>query len=218
MRCGLALHSEVPIATKGKRQRGASRRVTQKKSPTSGQTTGQIMNCPVYRPIYKFNRSFEGACDISTDGINPSLVGFNFVLNQLPSVTDFTKLFDMYRIRKIEIEWLPEYTELTDAAPLSNAVNVRFNSVIDISDSGAPSSVSALLEYQQLKVTGITKPHSRSWTPTFLMGGLVPCSCWLPTSAPAERHYGLKVGIDPTGVAMTFRSKVRFEVECANVI
>lgn len=175
------------------------------------------MKCPVYRPVYKFTRQVENLFDIVADGINPSLVANFFSLSQLPDSTDFTNLFDMYRITKIEIEWLPEYTELTDAALVSNAVNVRFNSTIDLTDSLAPAAVSDILQFQQLLTSGITKPHKRVFTPCFLMGGLVPCQCWLPTSSPAERHYGVKVGVDATGVAMRFRSRVKMYVECANV-
>jgi hypothetical protein len=176
------------------------------------------MKCPIYRPIYKFQRVIErDGYDIVADGINPSLSGLLFTLDSLPDYTDFTRLFDMYRITKVEIEWKPEYTELTDAALVSNAVNVRFNSTVDISDSAAPGSVDEILQYQQLKSTGITQTHTRTFTPSFLMGGLVPCTCWLPTSAPSERHYGIKVGIPPTGVAMQFRSRVKLWVECANV-
>lgn len=176
------------------------------------------MNTPVFRPIYKFSRTLEreGTYDVVCDGINPSLNGFQFSLDSLPGYTDFTNLFDMYRIAKIEIEWSPEYTELTDAALVSNAVNVRFNSAVDITDNSA-ISVDDLLQYQNLKTTMITQVHKQQWTPAFLMSGLVPCSCWLPTSSPSERHFGIKVSVPPTGVAMTFRARVKLFVECANV-
>ena len=151
------------------------------------------MKCPVYRPVYKFSRVVEGVFDISTDGINPSLSAYVFRLDSLPDYTDFTRLFDMYRITKVEIDWVPEYTELTDAALVSNAVNVRFNSTVDLTDASAPASVDEVLQYQQLLSSGITKPHKRVWQPTFLMSGFIPCSCWLPTSAPSERHYGLNI-------------------------
>ena len=107
---------------------------------------------------------------------------------------------------------------MTDAALVSNAVNVRFNSAVDISDSSAPASVDEVLQYQQLVSTGITKVHKRSWRPTIPMteGGL-PCYCWVPTSDPSHKHYALKVAIPPTGVAMTFRSRVKLYVECADV-
>lgn len=175
------------------------------------------MNTPVFRPVYKFTRTIEGRYDVTTNGISQELQGFVFTLDQLPGYTDFTNLFDMYRISKIEIEWLPEYTELTDASVLSNAVNARFNSSVDISDVSPPASVDDLLQYQTVKSTGITKSHKQSFAPSFLMGGLVPCSCWLPTSNPSERHYAIKIAVEPTGVAMTFRSRVKYYVEMANV-
>ena len=205
----------VPNTPKHNSKRAASRRVSQNKAPT--QSNSQIMKCPVYRPVYKFSRVIEERYDIITNGISAALGAFIFTLDALPSYTDFTNLFDMYKITKIEIDWVPEYTELTDAALVSNAVNVRFNTAIDLADANSPVTVDELLEYSTLKSTGITKPHARSWRPTFLMGGSVPCECWLPTSSPSERHYALKYAIPPTGIAMTFRSRVRLHVECANV-
>jgi len=176
------------------------------------------MNTPVYRPVYKFTRSVEAAFDVACNGIAPTLLAFQFTLDTWPGYTDFTNLFDMYRISKIEIDWVPEYTELTDAALVSNAVNVRFNSCIDISDASPPTTVDDVLQYSTVKSTGITKQHKQSFTPCFLMGGLVPCSCWLPTSSPSERHFAVKVAVPATGVAMTFRSRAKIYVECANVL
>jgi len=175
------------------------------------------MKCPVYKPIYRFSRVIEGAYDIVTDGVNPSLGALTFRLVSVTNYTNFTNLFDLYRIAKVQIDWVPEYTELTDAALVSNGVNVRFNTAIDVTDASIPSSVDAVLQYQQLSSTGITKPHSRSFAPAMLMGGVVPCSCWLPTTASNEAHYGLKYAIAETGTPMTFRSRVKLWIECANV-
>ena len=193
-----------------------NRRARQDKTPVNSQT-GIVMRCPVYRPVYKFSRVVEGVYDIPTNGIAAAVGAFDFRLDILPAYTDFTTLFDMYRITSIEVCYQPEYTELTDAALVSNAVNVYFNTAIDIADVSAPANVDEVLQYQQLASTPITKQHVRKWTPTILMGGNVPCSCWLPTSNPSERHYALKYGIPPTGVAMTFRSRVRLHLEFANV-
>lgn len=175
------------------------------------------MSCPVYRPTYKFHRVVEAVCDVFTDGTNPSLQGFNFSLSQLPDYTEFTNLFDLYRINKIEVEWNPEYTTLSDASPLSTALNVRFNSAIDLSNSLAPSTVGEVLQYQQLQSTGITKVHKRAWRPTVMMGDLTPCYCWIRTSDPNESHFGIKIAIEPSGTAMEFQSRVRMELEFANV-
>ena len=172
----------------------------------------------MFRKIHKVRRVVEGTFDISTDGINPTLAGYAFQLNNLPGYSDFTNLFDMYRIDKIHVRFTPEYTELTDAALVSNAVNEYFNSAVDLTDFSSPASVNDVLQYQSLKSTGITKEHTRSWIPTYLTAeGVVPLRSYVPTSNPGMRHVGLKIGISPTGVAMTFRARVTMEVSLANV-
>lgn len=207
----------VPKLAKKNSKRAVNRRASQNKSPGEKGRKYEIMRTPVYRPVYKFTRTFEGGVDVACDGINPSLYGFTFQLSNLPNSTDFTNLFDLFRITHIEVEWTPEYTELTDAAPISNAVNIRFNSCVDISDGSAPSNVQAVLQYGNLHATGITKVHKIKFVPAILMDALIPCMCWVPTSAPTTKHYAVKVAVEPTGVAMTFRSKVKFWLECANV-
>lgn len=173
---------------------------------------------PVFRKIHTVKRVIEEAFDISTDGINPELVAFKFKLDDLPGYTDLTNLFDMYRIDRISIRFSPEYTELTDAALVSNAVNVFFNSVIDLTDANVPASVHELLQYESLVSTGITKEHSRSWVPTYLTAeGGVPYRSYIPTSDASVNHMGLKVAIPTTGVSMTFRARVTMEVSLANV-
>ena len=213
---GSAPLCQVQQATKSHRKSAVNRRARQDKTPVNSQTD-IAMRCPVYRPVYKFTRVLDHGYDIITNGIVASLGAFDFRLDTLPSYTDFTNLFDMYRITKIEVHYNPEYTELTDAALVSNAVNVYFNTAIDLADVSAPTTVDDILQYQQLVSTPITKAHSRSWRPTILMGGSIPCSCWVPTSNPSERHYALKYGIPATGVAMTFRCRIRFHLEFANV-
>ena len=204
------------MATKQSRKSAVNRRARQDKTPINSQTD-IAMRCPVYRPVYKFSRVVEERYDIPMNGIAQTTGAFVFTLDSLPSYTDFTNLFDMYRITLIEVSFQPEYTELTDAALVSNAVNVYFNTAIDLADSSSPANVDEVLQYQQLQSTPITKQHVRKWRPTILMGGSIPCSCWIPTSNPSERHYALKYGIPATGVAMTFRSRVRLHLEFANV-
>lgn len=211
------MRKSYPTTPKQSNQSGARRRVTQNKSPSDNKQILQTMKCPLYAPIYSFHRVIESGYDITTDGINPSLVAMRFTLDILPNYLDFVRLFDLYKISKVEIEWLPEYTEFTDASVLSNAVNVRFNSAINLTDNSTPATVNEILEYQQVLSTGVTKSHKRSFKPATLMSGLIPCDCWIPTWQPSQPYYGLKIGIPATGVAMTFRARVKLHVECANV-
>lgn len=170
---------------------------------------------PRFKPVIKVSRTLLERFDISTDGINPSLTAILFTLDQLPDYTDFTRMFQTYKIARVDITWTPEYTELTDAALVSNAVNVQFNTAIDQASSASPTSVDEVLQYQTCKSTGITNQHKRSIRVGMLMNSVMPCSCMITTQQPSERHYGLKIGIPPTGVAMTFRSKATYFIELA---
>lgn len=139
---------------------------------------------------------------------------FNFSLVDVPNSTEFTTLFDTYKIERIEIEWYPEYTELTDAALVSNAVNVQLNTAIDPSGY-SPATVSDVLQYRTLHSTGITKQHKRSFIPAYLMDGIVPVSAYISTQSPSTNWFGVLYGVVPTGVAMTFRSRVKFFLSLA---
>ena len=180
-----------------------------------GPARSSIATQPRLKPVVNFTRKVEQFYDIACNGIAANVGSFIFTLDTLPDYTDFTNLFQSYRIKKVKLEWKPEYTELTDAALVSNAVNVNFNTAINNSSSAGPSAVSDVTQYESCKSTGITKTHTRTLTPAILMGSTMPCNCYITSDAPSERHYGLWYGIPATGVAMTFRCVATFTIECA---
>jgi len=172
------------------------------------------MSQPQYSPIVKFVRTVQSSSfDITCDGINPSIGIINFSLNDLPNSTEFSALFQMYKIDKVEVTYRPEYTELTDASVLSNAVNVNFNSAVDPSGN-TPSAVNDVLQFQNCKSTGITKLHSRAFKPYLLMDGTTPCHCFVSTNSATTNFWGFSYGIPPTGVAMVFRSTFKYHLVC----
>lgn len=205
---GRAQRGNKPFKT---RARGSSNMNTG--SPTAAKNA--MLQQPRMKPVVHFSRTITQTFDIVTDGINPTLGAYAFTLNQLPSPTDFTNLFQNYKLDKIKITFKPEYTELTDAALVSNAQNVNFNSVIDQNNPNPPISVQEVTQFQSNKATGITKQHTRSFKPTMLTSSQMPCVCYISTQNPSERHYGFKYAIEPTGVAMTFRSTATFWFTCA---
>ena len=178
--------------------RPAGRRPGPANSTGIGPARSAIMTQPRLKPVVKFTRKVESY----------------FTFDMLPGYTDFTNLFQSYRITKVKVEWKPEYTELTDAALVSNAVNVNFNTAINTSSAASPASVSDVTQYESCKSTGITKQHSRTLTPAILMN-VMPCTCYITCDSPSEKHYAIWYGIPPTGVAMTFRSVATFTFECA---
>lgn len=195
------------MLTKSQNKRAVNRRASQNKSPNT------IKN-PELNQVVKFVRTVEGAFDITTTGLVSNFGVFNFSLNDIPNYTEFTTLFDLYKIEAVEIEWIPEYTELTDAALVSNAVNVYFNSAIDPAGN-TPASVDDVLQYRTLHSTSITKQHKRRFVPAYLADGILPVSSYISCASPATNMYGLVYGVPVTGVAMTFRSRARYHLSMA---
>lgn len=171
----------------------------------------QPMLTPILRPTMTITRRVETTFDIVCDGINPSLGIFAFNLTQLPNSTELTNLFQTYRIDSVSLVWRPEYTELTDAAPVSNAVNVGFHTAVSV-DNAAPVTVSSLLECSNCSTTSVTREHRVKLHPQVLMSNIMPCSCAISTLSAGTFWYGVKYGIDPTGVTMRFRSTAVYKI------
>lgn len=157
----------------------------------------------------KFERTVEQLFDVICDGINPSVGSFNFSLVDVPNSSEFTALFDQYRLDSIDIEWFPEYTVLSDSGLTSNAINVMFNTAVD-PVGYTPALYTDVLQYKTLKSTGITSRHKRTFKPMYLVDGIAPVNTFISTASPSSNWWGIVYGVPPTGVAMTFRSRVTF--------
>jgi len=172
------------------------------------------LDAPLAASPIKFQRTIEGAYDINCDGINPSVGIFNFSLNDLPNYTEFTGLFDLYKIESIEIEWYPEYTVLSDGGVTSPAVNTQLNTAIDPAGQ-TPAAVSDILQYRTLHATGISKTHKRTFVPAYLLDGISPVATYISTASPSSNLWGIVYGVAPTGTAMAFKSRAKFMLSMA---
>jgi len=166
---------------------------------------------PTLYPRITMARQVDRVYDVFNDGINPTLVGFDFNLTVIPQYLEWTSMFQSYCIEKVEIWLRPEYTVLSDSAPISNAVNVDLYSCIDLTGAIAPTSVGDVQAYQSCAHTGITQNHYRKFKPAYSTNSIPVCA-YVSTSNPGAKWNGLKIAIPPCGVQMTFRSIVKFVV------
>jgi len=172
---------------------------------------GSSMTTPVLGPTIHIARRLEERFDLSTDGINPTIGVFNFSLDDLPNFQEFTNLFQYYMIEEIQAVWRPEYTELTDAALVSNAVNTSLTTAISY-NGVTPSSVSDVLENANASTTSITKEHHVRFKPAMLMNKITPCYCFIISQSPSEDYWGIQYAIPPTGVPMRFSSTIIYKI------
>jgi len=164
--------------------------------------------------IHQYKR-FTGALGtLTASSINPVFYGFNFSLNDLPNYTEFTALYDMYKINAIKFVVLPSVTENISLTGVNNPIaSARMFSVIDYNDGTAPTTIDQLREYQTCKMTPILKKHKRYiYKPKIFDTNSFSISPWLGTSSPSTNYYGLKLAIEP--ILSTGVTSMDFTIEC----
>lgn len=185
-------------------------------------------NKKLRRQVHVFKRSAyigTSTASISAAGVaTPIATAHTFSLAQLPSVADFTGLFDQYKITGAKISYTPAASEgiLNPATSVSAPLGYsRVHSVIDYDDSSAPTSEDQLLEYGSHKSTAPFQTHTRWLKPKILQEiyrSAISTSyapkgnVYLDMSATDVPHYGVKVWVSAPntffGTAQTIAYKV----------
>lgn len=167
--------------------------------------------------IYKFKRSFNpGSTLVTSDGVNPTLLGFNFSMNDMPGYTELTTLFDFYKLTGVKVRVMPYYQDNSISnGTLNNVRNAPIFYAIDRSDGSAPTTVDELLEYQDHKISSAWKGFS-IWIPSpkFADATSAARGGWVATSNPSLNWYGLKISIPPTGAANQWYTTWTYYVSC----
>ena len=164
-----------------------------------------LMHQPGVNQIHAYKRSFVSAIQ-TTAGVYGG--GFIFSLATMPNSSEFTALYDLYRIRKCVVRIVFRSTTIS-------AIETRDNNVAgmpilyyvkDKDDATTPASASEIMEYSAHKIFFYT-PSKRScsitvyptWTQeVFRTGvttgyGLGPRKTWLDAAYSNIEHYGLKM-------------------------
>lgn len=161
------------------------------------------------RSITKISRSVHtGSVALTTGGVGGA---FSFTLGDLPGYTDFTNLYDQYRIKYVKVEFMFN-AESTNSG--TNGVPVNYPYLItsqDLDDDTTPPSEASLLQHMNAKVHGTLSPmvpkfvrwvkpqmatgaYSGTFTSYASMG-----QQWIDSNSPGVKHYGLKYWVDGFG-------------------
>lgn len=167
------------------------------------------------RTVY-YNGAINGSNVIDQFG------ALQFNLSALPAYTEFTNLFDMYRINKVKVTFMPRANNADISA---TAGQVKFFSVLDYDDASALGNIGELMQYENLKTTRCTSDHSRTLAPRFasevyqnsVTTGYSSRRGWLDCDNPSIQHFGLKWGWQqlPTG-AQSMDLKVEYYLSFRN--
>lgn len=150
--------------------------------------------------VYRFSRIYKPG-ELSSSTTNDVCYAESFQLSVLPGVSDFTTLFDQYKITGVKITWIPQVSDTTMTQTCGNLAYVY-----DVDDGNAPPSFTWMMEKQGVKVIRPNrmfsmfvkpKPASVFFTNPANSYGTVG-GPWIDMNSTTCPHYGLKWVWSPT--------------------
>lgn len=162
---------------------------------------------PISKPLGRVTtitrNRFVTTIDAPT-GALPLLGSFQFAINDLPSYTEFTNLWDEFKICRITLHFVPRY--MTNSIGSVAAYRVpMFAYIVDKNDANVPTSLDELLQYPACKVTNGLKTLRISFVPrvsTYLYtggaSGYASKVSYVDCNYPATLHYGFKYYFENT--------------------
>lgn len=152
------------------------------------------------QPVHIFKRSKQSTLTLSS--ITPN-AEYSFKLSDVTQYTEFTSLFDQYKISAIRLQILPKFNSIDN----TSSKNFNIYTVIDRTDNSALGNATDALEYQSMKMTPYTRRHVRYFKPSVLVnvmddtttdsGAYQPkMNQWIATDFPEITHYGIKLITD----------------------
>jgi hypothetical protein len=153
--------------------------------------------------VYPFVRSVElglitPSVTVETDG------AYAFSLGSLPDYTEFTALFDTYRIISVRICFYPLFTDTS-----ATVAYPPIHTVIDYDDNNT-LALNILNEYDSLQVVQTGQFFERTLTPRIALAAYSgvftsfsqpPAKSWIDCASPNVTHYGLKYAVAISGAA-----------------
>lgn len=131
-----------------------------------------------------------------------------FRLHDIDQYSNFTSLYDQYKILKIVVYMIPQLNNDTNTGTGTPYTGGSTYVVKDYDDYSALSTASDYRQYANVKQVpnGVMKTRKFSLVPhiarsAYQAGGFTAYSndrdIWLDCAYPEVQHYGLKMGIDP---------------------
>jgi len=164
--------------------------------------------------IYLFKRTARYG-SVTANNIADVKDGYSFTLDQVPNYTEFTALYDQFKINAVKISFLPQMTENISLSSFNNPyASSRFFSALDYNSASAPATIDKVREYQSCKWTPILKTHKRYFKPRIVDAGGIynPGRPWLNCdTAYNQEHFGLIFGIQ--AMSSTSTASMLYEIE-----
>jgi hypothetical protein len=169
--------------------------------------------------VYNMIDGFENLAVLTTSTVANTFVSITATFSSLNDYASYAAVFDQYRILALECMFYPSASNEATIAAIGHV-----HSVIDYDDNTSITPAQAL-DYPNCVITGITDTFIRSFQPHCAIaayaGGVFTSfanqtSPWIDCTSVGVVHYGMKVAVNPTSIAMTFDSVVRCHIQFRN--
>jgi hypothetical protein len=163
------------------------------------------------------------SAQIIANNSTANLGALTFAFNSVPGYTNWTALFDRYRINSVTITFRAVGVQM-NTTPVTYSIP-EFLTVVDIDDAATPTSMDQLRKYATCCSILANRDIVRSFQPRTGIAtydGLTTAytlgdpDMWLDLANPDIPHYGLKYGIDaatPTATAAIYDVFIEYNVE-----
>lgn len=154
--------------------------------------------------VYSFKRKRSTTIDVVYDGTHTESHGaFKFMLSDLTNYTEFTTLFDKYRIRGIRAQFLPRTNILSQANLTGTLTEVPpIVTVVDYDDAVGTDDYLSLMQFENAKIHSEFKPFSVFFRPQLATGAYAggvftgfssdKGTKWIDAASTTVEYYGLK--------------------------
>lgn len=153
--------------------------------------------------VYSFKRMKNDTFTVTYDGLAQfSSNGYVFKLSDVQASTEFTSLYDQYKITGIKAKFFPRVNVLQTVNQSATFTTVPpIGTIVDYDDATAPVNYAEATQYMGSRVHEAFKPFSLYFKPkistaaysgaftSYTAGG----SPWLDCNSPGIEYYGLKV-------------------------
>lgn len=159
--------------------------------------------------VHHFKRTWIASDTLPINSSGTYFKGYHFTFASTPAVTEFTTLFDQYRINKIAVKFVPNFTG-SDLNPGTTYVALpNIHTVLDYDSSTDPTSIDELLQYDTYRLRKGGRPFTMVWTPAVEMdvGGVSGAGLkfkqWLDCATTSIKHYGIRLAVEAAGGTVT---------------
>jgi len=174
---------------------------------------GSVIASNQGRKIYSFKRTWQAA-NINTAAGALTNSAFGFKLSDLTNSSEFTTLFDSYRIVGVKMKMVPAFnvdTARDSIAAVGNTQIPNVHTVLDYDDNTALSAVTDYMQYDTYRMTRGFKTISRFVRPKLQaaanVGGATTLALqesgkrWIDCQQNGVLYFGIKTGVESSGTA-----------------